>query len=96
MVVTRSCDPVVVDLMAWRRRYEAAIDSEAGQPRQPVPTPRPVAQMRRAAVASAVRHYARAAGIDPAIYVDHAMAALDLGASAAEAIRLAREAMRGR
>jgi hypothetical protein len=52
--------------------------------------------MRRAAVASAVRHYARAAGIDPTQYVHHAMAAMDLGASAAEAIRLAREAMRGR
>lgn len=96
MIVTRSCDPVVIDMAAWRRQYEAAIDAEAGLPRRPTPTPKPVAQMRRAAAASAVRHYARAAGIDPTQYVHHAMAAMDLGASAAEAIRLAREAMRGR
>lgn len=96
MIVTKSCDPVVVDLIEWRRKYEAALEAEAGRPRQPAPTPRPVAHMRRAAVASAVRHYARAAGIDPTQYVHHAMAAMDLGASAAEAIRLAREAMRGR
>lgn len=90
---------VLADLASFRKRYEDARAGETGQPCRPCSTPAPVVALRRAAVASAVRHHCRAAGVSKERtqeLIDLALAAFAAGASAADAIDQARkEARRG-
>ena len=87
---------VLADLASFAERYRAArIDD--GQPCIPCNAPAPVVALRRAAVASAVRHHCRAAGVSKERtqeLIDLALAAFAAGASAADAIDQARKEVR--
>ena len=55
-IVTRSTDPQVVDLTAWREQYQSARSIESGDPVKHTPSPALALMSREEAIEKAIRN----------------------------------------
>lgn len=89
-IITRNTLPRIVDLSAWRAKYQAARNAEPGQPVKHTPSPRSLLLNREAAIEHAIRnrcHVIQTSPCETAAAIACGLAKFRAGYSAATAIQ---------